>query len=65
MRLKYVLKAYFSLCRHYRPIYAAMSKMPEINMAIAPPCTPFCGDKKDQHKNGHRYADPVSLITNY
>uniref|UniRef100_A0A8C4Z984 Protein DBF4 homolog A n=1 Tax=Gadus morhua TaxID=8049 RepID=A0A8C4Z984_GADMO len=52
--LKYVLKAYFSLCRHYRPIYAAMSKMPEINMAIAPPCTPFCGDKKDQHKNGHR-----------
>ncbi|CAL8360750.1 unnamed protein product [Arctogadus glacialis] len=39
--------------RHYRPIYAAMSKMPEINMAIAPPCTPFCGDKKDQHKNGH------------
>ncbi|KAK0147850.1 Protein DBF4 A [Merluccius polli] len=39
--------------RHYRPIYAAMSKMPEINMATAAPCTPFCLDEKDQKKNGH------------
>ncbi|CAL8247212.1 unnamed protein product [Lota lota] len=39
--------------RHYRPIYTSMSKMPEINMASAPPCTPFCVDKKDQDKNGH------------
>lgn len=39
--------------RHYRPIYAALSKMPEINMATAPPCTPFCMDEKDQKKNGH------------
>ncbi|KAL0985396.1 hypothetical protein UPYG_G00156370 [Umbra pygmaea] len=34
--------------RHYRPIYLAMSYMPEFNLRSAPPCSPFFQEGKDQ-----------------
>ncbi|XP_010900801.1 protein DBF4 homolog A [Esox lucius] len=33
--------------RHYRPIYLAMSCMPEFNLTSAPPCSPFLVEDKD------------------
>uniref|UniRef100_UPI0037E8879C protein DBF4 homolog A n=1 Tax=Semicossyphus pulcher TaxID=241346 RepID=UPI0037E8879C len=37
--------------RHYRPIYLTMPNMPEFNLKIVPPCSPFCVEEKDPPGN--------------
>ncbi|KAM4600815.1 protein DBF4 homolog A [Polymixia lowei] len=39
--------------RHYRPVYLAMPKMPEMNLKTASPCSPFSVEDKDHPGKKH------------